>query len=314
MVKKDTIVLKQNIVEKDSTVKKHYVKRDSTNRKKEAVSALKHDSSLAKYDSSIVRNTDRSINKVSGIDLFRKVLLNSALMNFYGKLESEDLQVHKNPSRDGLFYIILALCFYFAFVRLFFEKYLNNIFSLFFRATMRQQQIREQALQMPLPSLLLNILFIFSSGLFSCFLLQYYQYTGPSNFWIIYIYCIIAITAIYVAKFLIIKLCGWIFNIHKAADNYLFIVFMVNKILGIGLLPFLMIIGFSSGVIIDIAIAIALFMMIILLLYRFITCFGVLTSEIKLNVFHYFIYLCAFEIAPLLLIYKVVLSFLKKAF
>jgi hypothetical protein len=46
-----------------------------------------------------------------------------------------------------------------------------------------------------------------------------------------------------------------------------------------------------------------------MLLYRFIISYRPVRSEIKVNRFHFFLYLCAFEIAPLLLIYKVLLTF-----
>jgi hypothetical protein len=46
--------------------------------------------------------------------------------------------------------------------------------------------------------------------------------------------------------------------------------------------------------------------------YRFIVSFGPVRKEIKVNGFHFFLYLCAFEIAPLLLIYKLLLGYLEK--
>jgi hypothetical protein len=305
-VKKDTPVLKKRIIAKDSILKTPVSKYDSSVIKKDTVETIKPDS--------VIGSHRKTLLLPPGSSLFKKALLQNPYFNFYGWIQYQEIELHKIASTDGLFYLILGLCFYFALIRLFFWKYLNNLFSLFFRATMRQQQIREQALQTPLPSLLLNILFLLTFGLYACFLIRYYKFTEQIDFWVLFIYCLFAMIVIYVAKFSILKLCGWVFNITKASDNYIFIVFLVNKILGIALLPFIMIIAFSGWVAVDIAMAISILMVIILFLYRFIACFGVLRSEIKLNVFHYFLYLCAFEIAPLLLIYKVVLSFLKKAY
>ncbi|MBS1975336.1 MAG: DUF4271 domain-containing protein, partial [Bacteroidetes bacterium] len=245
----------------------------------------------------------------------RKTLLLTPFFNFYGEVQSEDISEYRPSSKDSLFYLILGLWFYFALIRLFFSKYLDNIFALFFRATMRQQQIREQALQMPLPSLLLNILFALSTGLFATFLVRYYYDPAKTTeFWALYLYCVIAVAVVYIVKFLIFKLLGWIFNIKKATGNYLFVVFLVNKMMGICLLPFLMFIAFSGSGTVDVAIAISFLMIAVFFLYRYITCFGTVAAEIKLTVFHYFLYLCAFEIAPLLLMYKVVFSFFEKAF
>ncbi len=75
----------------------------------------------------------------------------------------------------GCFILWLVMLFYFAVIKLFFAKYLANVLTLFFRASMRQQQLREQVLQSPFPSLLLNILFVFSGGLYGAFLIRFYQ-------------------------------------------------------------------------------------------------------------------------------------------
>jgi hypothetical protein len=295
-IKKDTVTVKKRIILKDSVIRKMYPGKDSPHRQNAHTIIAK--------DDTVVIHLSNNTSQYPDSGLFRDLLLQNPYYNFYGKMQLQDVETHKASSRDGLFYLF----------RLFFRRYLNNLFSLFFRATMRQQQMREQALQTPLPSLLLNILFVLSSGLFACFLIRYYQFSGVKDFWLIYMYCSFFLTGIYVSKFLILKFSGWIFNIAKASDNYIFVVFMVNKILGIGLLPFLVIIAFSNAVMVDVALAISLLMIGILFIYRFIACFGTIAAEIKLNVFHYFLYLCAFEIAPLLLIYKVVLSFLKKAY
>ena len=45
------------------------------------------------------------------------------------------------------------------------------------------------------------------------------------------------------------------------------------------------------------------------LLYRFILGYTAIRNQVKFNLFHFFLYLCAFEIAPLLLIYKALLFF-----
>jgi len=309
-LKKDTpiVVFKKPQAPKDSFAKKDIPKKDTSASLKKKDSLIK-----ASVDTILLLKKKPSIFP-SEMVLFRNTLLQNKYYNFYGKINVQEMQTHRYSSTDGLFYLLVGLCFYFALIRLFFWKYLNNLFALFFRASMRQPQMREQALQTPLPSLLLNILFILSSGLYACFFVRYYHFAHEIEFWVLYIYCILAMVVIYVTKYSVLKICGWIFNITKAADNYIFIVFLVNKILGIVLLPFVILIAFSGPVTIDISITISLVMIIVLFIYRFIACFGTVRSQIKLNMFHYFLYLCAFEIAPLLLIYKIVLSFFDKAY
>jgi hypothetical protein len=222
--------------------------------------------------------------------------------------------VHQAESKDTLFYLIVAILFYFASIRIFFEKYFSNLMTLFFRVSLRQQQIREQVLQTPLPSLLLNILFVISAGLYSCFLLHYSRWGGGVSFWILYLDCMALLAAIYLVKFLVLKFIGWVFSISRATDIYIFIVFLVNKMMGIFLLPFLIVIIFSGQDWRQIFITLSLAMVFVLWGYRVLASYRPVRNEIKLTPFYFFLYLCAFEIAPLLLIYKVLLTYLEKVY
>jgi hypothetical protein len=81
---------------------------------------------------------------------------------------------------------------------------------------------------------------------------------------------------------------GWILRINRATDVYLFIVFMVNKMAGIFLLPVLLLMAFPYPPIIPTIIALSLFVLALLLGYRFFVSFRLVQNEIKLNLFHFF--------------------------
>jgi hypothetical protein len=186
--------------------------------------------------------------------------------------------------------------------------------TLFFRVSLRQQQIREQVLQTPLPSLLLNILFIVSGGLYACFLLHYSSIGEGVRFWVLYAWCMLLLGSIYLVKFVVLKFVGWVFSISRATDIYIFVVFLVNKMLGIFLLPFLILITFSGVEAREIFITISMAMVFVMWIYRALAAYRPVRNEIKLTPFYFFLYLCAFEIAPLLLIYKVLLTYLEKVY
>jgi hypothetical protein len=248
------------------------------------------------------------------LSFWHKVLAASPVYNFTGKPVLEIFEVHRPNSKDSLFYLLVGILFYFALIRIFYTKYFDNLITLFFRVSLRQQQIREQVLQTPLPSLLLNILFILSAGLYACFLLHYSRIGEGVRFWVIYFYCMILLGSIYFVKFLVLKFVGWVFSISRATDIYIFVVFLVNKMMGIFLLPFLILITFSSSDAREIFITISLAMVFVLWTYRALAAYRPVRNEIKLTPFYFFLYLCAFEIAPLLLIYKVLLTYLEKVY
>lgn len=209
---------------------------------------------------------------------------------------------------EWLFYLLLFFLFLFAMVRQFFSRYTENLFALFFRVTMRQQQLREQMLQAPVPSFLLNLLFLFTAGLYTVLLCRYYGVLTNLEFWQLWVYAVGFLTAIYLGKFMVLKSIGWILRMNRASDIYIFVVFLVNKMAGIFLIPVLFLMAFPPENWKSVVVVISIFGFAALLLYRFFVSYRLVRSEIKLNLFHFFIYLCAFEIAPLLLIYKALLT------
>ncbi len=242
------------------------------------------------------------------------LLRSQSFFNFFGEAVHMRSEKYERESYDTMFYLLILMLFYFAIVKLFFGKYLANVLTLFFKASMRQQQLREQVLQSPFPSLLLNNLFVISGGLYGAFLLRFYRFGNPDDFWIYFLYCAVLLAVLYLLKYLVIRMIGWIFNISRTAETYLFVVFMTNKIIGIFLLPFLVLISFSGPVISEVAVTLSIIMTGVFYVYRFLGSYSILHKEIKISGLHFILYLCAFEIAPLLLIYKVLVTYLEKAY
>jgi hypothetical protein len=212
--------------------------------------------------------------------------------------------------KEALFYALIILALFFAFIKLAFPRYLADLFRVAFRTTLKQRQIGEQLVQTPLPSLLLNIFFLLTGGLYIDFLLQHYHLVPADDFWLFYFYSFLFLAVIYLIKFFGLKLSGTIFNISDTTNAYIFIVFMINKIIGICLLPCLVLLAFSDHDLYLIAFTLAYAGVFALVAYRFFLAYGLVRNQIRLNPFHFFLYLCAFEIVPLLLIYKLLLIWL----
>ncbi len=272
---------------------------------------------VVKKDSLIVLNGD-SVSKrpvfadslwkfVNNIPLNWQILNRHPYFNFNARAISISSDKKEFQGKELLFYVITALVIIFALLKLAFAKYFNDLLRVFFRTTLKQRQIKEQLIQTPLPSLMFNGFFVTSAGLYINFLFQYFKFTPVANFWLLFLYCCIGLSIIYLVKFVGLIIFGWLFNMQKAAGSYIFIVFIINKIIGISLLPFLVLLGLTDGVMHTVSLVMSWCCVCGLLLYRFILGFAAIRNEVRFNLFHFFLYLCAFEIAPLLLIYKVLL-------
>lgn len=167
-------------------------------------------------------------------------------------------------------------------------------------------------MQTPLPSLLLNGFFVLSGGLYVSLLFRHFEVNPVQNFWLLFLYCCTGLSAVYFVKFIFLKIAGWLFNMKEAAYSYIFIVFVINKMIGMLLLPFIALLAFSTGNVYMAGLVISWCLIAGLILYRFILTYASVRNQVKVNPFHFFLYLCAFEIAPLLLIYKALLLFLSR--
>jgi hypothetical protein len=209
--------------------------------------------------------------------------------------------------KEWLFYYLVLLLIIFGLLRRAFAKYFYDLFRVFFKTTLKQRQTQEQLLQSSLPSVLMNGFFVITAGLYLNFILSYFHLSITDNFWLQYAYCAGALAAVYIVKFIGLKLTGWIFNVSNATDAYIFIVFIVNKILGIFLLPFLLLLSFTIEPLYGSAIYLSWLGIGLLLIYRFILSYSAIRKEVKLNSFHFVLYILSFEVVPLLLIYKLLL-------
>lgn len=210
-------------------------------------------------------------------------------------------------SKDGLFYIILFLVFLLGFIKYLFPKYFQNLIKLFFQTSLRQKQTKEHLAQDSFASLLINLLFLLSTGLFGTLIIQYYQWAS-ATFWILYAYVTLILGLIYLGKYLFVSFAGWVFNNTASASSYLFLVAVVNRIMGVVLLPLTVLLAFADQEIVLVVTTISFGVITLLFIYRYLVSFGLLRSELQLNPFHFFLYLCAVEILPMALIYKVLVE------
>ena len=212
--------------------------------------------------------------------------------------------------KELIFYTLIGLLLFFALIRNGSSRYLTDLFQTFFRTSVRQRQQREQLVQSPISSLMLNIFFLMSTGMFIALLLQYFRLGMQFNFWLLFLYCFLGLIAIYTVKFISLKFFGWVFQISNVIDTYIFIVFSTNKVIGIFLLPFLVILSFTDGFFNQMALTLGITMVIGLYVYRYFLSYVSVQQQLKMSFFHFVLYFTAFEIAPLLLINKLLFRIL----
>lgn len=216
--------------------------------------------------------------------------------------------------KEVIFYAIIALLIIFALIKNGFRRYLPDLFGSYFRTTVRQRQVKEQLLQNPLPSLLFNIFFVLSGALFVSLLMQYFEVVEEVPFWMLVVYSAVALTIIYAGKFILLKFFGWVFQMQNATDTYIFVIFSTNKVLGILMLPFIILLAFTYGAVNGAAVTLSLIVVASLIIYRYLIAYISINRLVRINFFHFLLYLLSFEIIPLLLINKLLFLFIREIY
>ena len=284
--------------------------------------------SLVRIDSSFIRDSLSIIAAratISKDSITRDSIRQLEISELYKRLDTaiyNDNPIYhfKNPTRlialerqwqgkEGFFYSIVALLLFFALVKNNFARYLDDLFKVFFRTTLKQRQTRDQLMAAPLPSLLFNILYALSAALFITLLFQHFHLGDQYSFWILFAFSVSALAVIYSIKFVALKLFGWILGISEAINTYVFLVFTTNKIIGILLLPFVVGLAFIDQTFYEAVFSLSILMLGALFIYRFFLSFVLVRKQIIINLFHFLLYIIAFEIIPLLLINKLLVRF-----
>ena len=98
----------------------------------------------------------------------------------------------------------------------------------------------------------------------------------------------------------------------EVTNTYIFIIFLINKILGIVLLPFIVVMAFSVPVLIKVSALTAILFTVLMFLLRFFRSYGLLQNQLKISHAHFIMYIVGIEIVPVLLIYKGLVLLLSK--
>ncbi len=274
-----------------------------------AINIIQADSAgILKTDSIITRDTV-TVKKVNALD---SLLTNNKYLNSKGKPESMAVQTKKRNYQVPLFYLLAGLVFLFGVFKSVYSRYFATLFRVFFNSSLRQSQLTDQLLQAKLPSLFFNFIFLASSAVYVYILFQRYQYFGEEFSWYLLGVCVTVITAIYLFKYIVLKFVGWLTGHSTEADTYIFVVFLINKIIGICLLPVIIVLSFSIYPVTYVFELVSFIIIGVLFLLRYIRSYSLLQSKLKVSRFHFLLFIFSFEILPILLIYKATAVFIIK--
>jgi hypothetical protein len=128
------------------------------------------------------------------------------------------------------------------------------------------------------------------------------------NGFILYLCILLFVIIIYLVKHFSLMLFNHVFFSLKDVRFYNFSVMVFNVNLGLALILVNLFAAFSPDIIGSVFLKIGLFLLVTFYIFRIIRGFLSTYNYFVVSIFHFFMYLCAFEILPLLLLLKIVFN------
>ena len=217
---------------------------------------------------------------------------------------------HMMESQTADFYLLLFLCLMLGLIRFMDTRYFLNLWRAFWNPTLSNRQLKEQLQGSGLPNLLMNIFFTFAGGAYIYYVVRFFtpHHSGIIPPSLLIIMLIAGTGFIYLAKYAAVRFSGWAFRVESITEHYLFNVFLINKVLGIMLIPFIIILAFADHNWAQQVVIVSFVISGILLLNRYIRSWQVFGSFFQYSKFHFFMYLCASELLPLAVLMKLLVK------
>lgn len=214
--------------------------------------------------------------------------------------------VHARVNKTMDFYLLLTMFFILGLVRYTNPRYFGNLWRAFWNATLSGRQLKDQLEGDSMMSLLMNIFFTIVAGTYMYYVAQLIvpHRTGNIAPALLLAMMIGGMIVIYTMKYLMVRFSGWAFNIESITENYIFNIFLVNKITAVVLLPVVVFLAFAGPVLAGPTIIVSLVVIVLMLVNRYVRSWQVFGSFFQYSKFHFFTYLCASELLPLAVLMK----------
>jgi hypothetical protein len=97
---------------------------------------------------------------------------------------------------------------------------------------------------------------------------------------------------------------AWIFNKENNYHEYQQTNIMINEFTGLFLFPLSIFLLILNGKLVGFFLAISILLIVAMNFLKYIRLAGLVKKMLSMNFLHFFLYLCAFEIIPLLVLIK----------
>ena len=202
-----------------------------------------------------------------------------------------------------LFGIIAFMVILLTFLVSLYRSLIQKIYRAFLNDNFLKMIHREQGSIVSFPYLLLYLMFFLNGGIFIFLLLRFYGQLNANLFQILS-QCIAGLIIIFLLKHLVLKVIANIFPVAKEIKQYSFMIIIFSIIIGFLLVPINVMLAYLPTVAIEWVIYLSFVLIVLIYLFRSLRGIFLSSKYVSLYKFHFFMYLCTVEIAPVLILIK----------
>ena len=218
---------------------------------------------------------------------------------------------HAAGWQSGTFYSIIVLFLFAGVIKAIDPRYFANLWKAML-SPRASSQITDQLENAGIQNLLMNFFFSIVSGLYLFYVVRYFFAGNISLFSapIVNLLLVGAVLGLYMLKYLAITFSGWAFRVQAITTEYLFNVFLINKVMGLILLPAVVFMAFGDPAWQQAILLTSFIITGIFLTVRYVRSWQVFGSFLQFSKFHFFLYLCASELLPVSVLVKFLVRYL----
>jgi len=192
------------------------------------------------------------------------------------------------------------------FLKTFYQKFVTKVMNTMVNFQLADTILREKNSITKRAFLIMNLNFILIIGLFTLLFVRMYDIQYFKESWKDYLLILAIISSVMILRYVIFNIVGWIFEWIPAVSSNLHNNYLINKNLGLILLPVVLIGIYTTPFYSRIIIFTGLITIIIVSVFRLIRGFQVLLKN-GILLFYAILYLCTLELLPLVLGSKLII-------
>ncbi len=218
--------------------------------------------------------------------------------------------INFNLSNTWLIPVIIISIIFLGISSLFYNKYFKLLLESAINYRLSVVLLKDKNIMLGRLSLILNTLFSINIALFLTQLSHYYSIRPfEINSFIYFLFFLIIVPFIFLIKSITNRIIGYIFNKGEIFNEYIHSYYVLNKNLGIILMPIVIILPFINNNFVPYLIILGIIIIAFYYFLRMIHGIKIILSK-DVSILYLILYLCILEILPVFWMYKFIISFI----